>query len=168
MRTSSSQPAEQKGDDMKFDMLPSQYGMTHAPDKLLDVDIPGSCCPAAPDSLHTAPAGVQAPSTHPLLWCSRVHARHLCCPAANDVQRLAPMAQAGQRPRAPGGAAVGAAALATPWAAWHVLKVLLKHHKLRKCTGGRQQEGRMLSTGCQWRRSDIQATARPSRRVVML
>lgn len=80
--------------------------------------------------------------THPLLCSPWVNTRHVCCPAANDVQRLAPMAQAGQCSRSPGRTAAVAASPTTPAAgaatntaraAWHVCKELLIHNKLRAC-----------------------------------
>ncbi len=58
------------------------------------------------------------------------------------MQRLAPMTQAGQSPRAPARAAVGAAALgAAPWAARHVVVKLLKNDKLRKQYNRQAAEG---------------------------
>jgi hypothetical protein len=73
--------------------------------------------------------------THPLVCCTPANTHRCCCPAANDVQRLPAMPQAGQRSRAPRCAAAGAAAAtclpaSTPWAARHVVKELLKDDKL--------------------------------------
>lgn len=70
--------------------------------------------------------------THPGLWCAEVDTCCCCCPAANDVQCLPAVPQAGQRSWAPAGTAAGAAgALDTAArAAWHVLKKMLIHHKL--------------------------------------